>query len=142
MGNRDDLDVMFVVDNSCITSKECSLRQDGIAELIASIKHETKPRVAYMEYGNTANINVALNAYYNEGQGNIINDYTNYIRNIECNAVTKVSKIDVVNALNVSMRHFEFYSDGNRHKKIVFINNCMDAHVNNACNISRKLFDD
>ena len=57
-----DLDVAFLVDNSCdLTQIDCSQQQEGIAELLSSIKRSNNPRFMYVKFGNNyTNLSVSL----------------------------------------------------------------------------------
>ena len=143
--DKDDLDIIFVVDNSCITPKDCAARQDGIAELIASVKEDGKPRIAYASYGNFIDIDIRLgDLYYNgDSQDDVITDYTNFVRNSAgCEPVISFNITDVEYVMTQSLKHFEEYSDDDKHKKIVFINNCFDKFLKDACDIPRIVFGD
>eukprot|EP01084_Bolivina_argentea_P284305 487210_1 len=87
------LDVAFLVDNSCgLDSNECAQQQEGIAELLSSIKLFNNPRFMYIKFGTYTNLTVSLNNNLynslatgggNTAQDNFISLY-NKIRNDDC----------------------------------------------------------
>eukprot|EP01083_Nonionella_stella_P175772 613116_1 len=142
--DKNDLDVVFVVDNSCVMDSECQERQDGLSELIASIKQGTTPRIAYATFGNMIDFEIHLDhSYFNDGtKQNVMHDYTKLIRDLSCDAVTTPSALDTRYAMNQTLHHFARYSDRDAHKKIIFINHCEDPNVDDACELPRVVLHD
>ena len=144
---RDDLDIIFLVDNSCLVGllKECQDRQDGISELLASIKQKTSPRVGYIEFDSfTSNVVRLDDEYYNDLNNTnniVIMDYASEIRNLECSRIGNIQSTDLYSAVNDVLDEFKRVQNSKRrNKKVVLFNNCNSEEmrfVQEACNISR-----
>ena len=61
---------------------------------------------------------------------------------LQCYPVITFTETYVAEAKNLTSIHFQTYSDSTRHKKIVFINDCFDNFLNDACNLPKVLFGD
>ena len=50
--SADQLEIVFIIDVSCgLSEEECIMQQDGIADLIGTIKVDVDPRIAIVEFG-------------------------------------------------------------------------------------------
>ena len=143
--NQQFLDIIFLIDNSCVmVGDECEMRQNGISELLASIKTDTEPRVAYIQFGDFMQSIVGLDhAFYNNLLLNqsVIRDYVREIESLECDRIANNKETDLENAVSTALAMFASVSDSQgRHKKIVLFNNCnseQERFIKDACDLSR-----
>ena len=67
---------------------------------------------------------------------NVIIDYINDTRSLQCYPVITLNETYVADAINLTLKHFQ---NIRIQPNIVFINNCFDNFLNNAC-ISQEFY--
>eukprot|EP01084_Bolivina_argentea_P176365 305223_1 len=126
------LDVAFLVDNSCgLNSIECAQQQEGIAELLSSIKLFDNPRFMYLKFGAYSNLTVSLNnkLYNNLASGGATKAEKNFIslyNNIRYDDCGPKSPTYLNTAIDMTISEFVTHAgiDLNRYHKIVIFSNC------------------
>ena len=110
--SANNLDIIFVVDTSCgLTTDECTIFQQGVADLITTIKQGSQPRIAYIEFADHRShfLDVTLDdVFWNNDT--IVDDslvraeYSEYISSIPCYNYTV--RTDALSAIDFANTHF------------------------------------
>ena len=123
------MDVAFIVDNSCgLSDSDCETRQEGISELISSLKNDDTPRLLYITTeGETYEIVVPLDsAQYNQPPVTAADfqSLMELIRNNDCGSAA-TSGQPLKDAVNAAVQAFRD-DDGADAYKVIIIS-CSDA---------------
>jgi len=143
-----ELDIAFLVDHSCgFTESECAQRQDGITELITSIKNDNTPRLMYLKvdstsYGNLGdNVLLSLNdSTMNGGDSDAasdgLQDLLATIRGDDCGG-SSYSAPNMWSAILWTVNEFESLDDSaERNHKIVVISSCEEEEWSDPCDLA------
>ena len=126
--SKEKLDIIFLIDNTCtLSDDECYSRQDGVSELLASLKQSTEPRIAYFSFLNAVDEIVSLNdLYFNDIDEDqvVIQDYVRLIKSRSCSSNNVQGSVHLYDAINSALTHFEDNFGEDRHQKIVLFNAC------------------
>lgn len=120
-----NLDIIFLVDTSCsLTTDECTTFQHGIANLIATIKKGSEPRVGYIEFADYQHVDVTLDDPFwnNESTADdatIRQEYTQYISNIPRHTATL--QTDTLSAIKFAQSHFKDSATGTLIHKSMYV---------------------
>ena len=138
----DNLDVIFVVDNSCgLTLDECQIQQEAIADLVLSIKADGNPRIGYIQFngigiGRFLQFQTRIDlsdTTYNSGNGN---------RELLAAGIASYSCLETQATTNthagIESAILSFIDDNDRFQRVVVISNCMND-LNDSCALSQDL---
>eukprot|EP01084_Bolivina_argentea_P259045 436964_1 len=143
-----NIDIVFLVDNSCgLSQDQCNNQQDGISEFLASIKGSSDPRIAYITFGDTQTLDTKIhliNDDYNNIEDNIKGEenrlrFIEEIRDYYCGPLIGLYNTDLIAGIESAINELKFSVNPNtinRDRKIVIFSNCEhNSDTINVCDL-------